>query len=952
MSQFVMSQPALLRCTCGAYDWLGAIAAHARNHREATAVRWSGGVLTFGRLGTAADAVAHHLQTMSRGAQTRVGVCMERSWKAVAALLGVLRGGCVYVPLDASHPKERLAAIGRDAELDIVLTDAATTTVIPRDVAASTLAIERVLDLPGVQPVTPASSCRCSDLAYVIYTSGTTGGSKGVLIERRSLAACLEACQTTFAFESRDTLPALASFAFDISLFEMLNPLVAGGAVRIASDAEILDPARLAAMLPDLTMLHAVPSLMRSLVGHIRHAPDARRAAGRLRAVFVGGDRVPADLLEAMREAFPAAALYVLYGPTESTIIDTCYRVPAHGPLENAAMLGTPLPGSIVKIVKTSDDDLALDEDAGELWIGGPGVARGYGGREELTGARFVEEGSCRYYRTGDLVRLRPDGNLVFLGRADRQIKIRGYRIEPGEVETVLRRHPGVLDAVVDSRPGAGGDPLLAAWIVPAASASSVEIWPSLGEYHVYDEFIYRGLTNDAARNACYLEALRAAAVGKVVVDVGTGGDAVLARLAVEAGARQVFAVELCERAWRTAAESVAQAGLSDRITVIQGDARHVALPEAPDVCVSEIFESIAGAEGASVILDAVRRKLKPTFTMVPAAVTTMIAAISLPESVKKTSRFDPVAAYYVERVFDAVGRRFDLRLCLRGASRDLLLSDVDVFEHLDLQAGKPAETRRLFQLQIVRAGRVDGFMLWLRIAMPGGDTLDTLDTPTAWFPAYVPAFAAGVRVEPGDVIAIECSQSVSADGVRPDYALRGVVRASSGAQQFDLDLSCDTRRFRQAPLYADLFDATGAPARLPHVDAIELRRFAGQHLPTYMIPARFTFVERLPLTRNGKVDRAALPEPSTSRPGALGEYVAPRTESERLLAAVWENVLDLRPVGIRDRFLDLGGHSVAAVRIVERVRKELKRELPLASLYQEETIERLVKHVEDGVRS
>nr|AKA59420.1 non-ribosomal peptide synthetase [uncultured bacterium AB_1383] len=394
--------------------------------------------------------------------------------------------------------------------------------------------------------------------------------------------------------------------------------------------------------------------------------------------------------------------------------------------------------------------------------------------------------------------------------------------------------------------------------------------------------------------------------------------------------------------------ERVEREGLSDRIRVIHGDARRVTLPEKADVCVSEIFESVAGAEGAAIILDAVRGQLAPGHRMVPAVAATLAGAVSLAESLRRAPRFDPVAAYYVQRVFEERGRPFDVRLCLKGATPEMLLTPAGVFEELDLQAGTQPAPRRVLTLRFERDGVADGFLLWLRLEMPGGRVLDTLETSTSWFPAYVPAFEGGARVREGDTAVVECEHRLSADGVHPDYALRGVLhRRDAAPLEFGCDLAYAPDAFRAGGFYRQLFAPDGAPARWPTADAAELRRHLSRTLPPYMVPARFTQVDRLPLTPNGKLDRAALPGPAEARPETTGEYVAPRTEAERRLAALWERVLGVRPVGVRDSFFELGGHSIAAVRVVEAVRRELGRTLPLASLYRDETVEQLAVHLE-----
>lgn len=942
------------RCTCGQYDWLAAVAAQMRHNSERVALRWSGGSMTYSRLEAYATTVARRLTATAlgraNGREVRVGMCLERSWRAVALLLGIFAARVVYVPLDPRHPPERLVTTIRDAELDMLVVDASASGLRCDEV--STLSADDLLADPSftidgrLWAKVPQHPCRCETLAYMIYTSGSTGTPKAVLVQHGNLAACLEACQTTFGFQSDDIFPALAPFSFDISLFEVLNPLMAGGSLWISAGTELLDAARLGEVLPELTMLHAVPSLMRTIVSRVRRTSKPHALGTRLRALFVGGDRVPPDLLDDMRDAFPGAVLYVLYGPTETTIIDTYYRVPAEGPIDHAAFLGTPLPGSIIRVVPSREYQ-GIPEGAGEIWIGGVGVTSGYWRHEALTRERFVTEHGTRYYRTGDLGYRRADGNLVFLGRADRQVKLRGYRVELGEVEAALRAHPAVLDAVVEPRTDATGEAFLAAWIVPVTS-HKLQFWPSLGEYPVYDEFIYRGLTNDATRNARYFEALRATAQGKVVVDLGTGADAVLARLAVQAGARRVYALEIAPSAARAAEERIAREGLTDRISVILGDARVASLPEAADVCVSEIFESIAGSEGGAEMLHALRTQLARGCAMIPVTAMTMIAAVKLPDELRRTPRFDPVAAYYAQRVFQAFGRPFDIRLCIKGASQELLLTGAGVVELIQLQAGEPPDPQRTIELVVQRDGILDGFLLWLRLETLPGQFLDTLEVATAWFPAFVPAFDGGVHIRAGDTLMITCRRQLSEDGLHPAYSLTGALqRVDGGRMPFELDIPYVSNAFRASHLYRELFEPEGSPAHWPVVEAPEVRRHVGRTLPSYMMPRWIMLLDHLPLTPNGKVDRAALPDPRMSRPATLGEYIPPRNDVERDLVDIWEHVLDLRPIGVRDSFFELGGQSLAAVRLVDSVRERLRRVLPLATLYRAKTIEQLVTHLQ-----
>ena len=530
----------------------------------------------------------------------------------------------------------------------------------------------------------PASD---ASLAYVIYTSGSTGRPKGVLVQHGSLANLLAATREAFGVGEGDVMPALASYAFDIWLFEALLPLTSGAAVRLVERERVLDVPALVEEIADATLVHAVPALMRQVVQAERETPRLAR----LRRAFVGGDRVAADLLAEMREALPGAETHVLYGPTEGTILASTHPVPADGIVEGHP-IGRPL-GNVRLYVC---DALGSPQPAGvpgELLIGGAGVARGYLGRAAT-----------------DRGALRPRSVLGGAGRA-----------------AVPHGGPGALaggrDAGVPGPPRrAGEDPRLphraggdrgrrcgatsaspTAWSWRARTSrgtggwwptsfpprgEDVELWPSIGEYFVYDELIYHGLTHDTGRNERYLRALRRHAPGKAVLDVGTGADAILARLAVEAGARHVYAVELLEKSYLAARERVRELGLEDRITVIHGDARTVELPEPAEVCVSEIVEAIAGGEGAAVILNQARRLLAPGAVMIPEWARTRVAAVTLPDELRHELGFSPTAAHYVKGIFEEVGYPFDLRLCIRNFPAEHVLSTAGTYEELDFGAG------------------------------------------------------------------------------------------------------------------------------------------------------------------------------------------------------------------------------------------------------------------------
>ncbi|HEX7242948.1 MAG TPA: amino acid adenylation domain-containing protein, partial [Longimicrobiaceae bacterium] len=441
-------------------------AAQAARTPDAVAVVFEGGSLTYAELDARASALAARLR-----AGTTVAVCVERGPQVVVGLLAAWKAGAVYLPLDPTYPAERLSFLLRDSGAETVLTESHL--VLP-EVAGEVV----LIDGPAGETSADSVAVSPDDLAYLIYTSGSTGTPKAVMVEHRQLAHTLRGALGVLGFGPGDVVSSLASVAFDISLLELVGPLLAGAAVRIVPRERLRDPEELVDSCADVTVLHAVPALMRQVV----EAARGGRMLPGLRLLLVGGDAVPPDLLEEMRGVFAGAETRVLYGPTEGTIICATYAVPREGAVEGHP-LGRPLPGVRLRVCGPRGEAAPVGVP-GEIWISGPGVTRGYLGRPDLTKEKFVDVDGERAYRTGDRALWRPDGTLEFLGRTDEQVKVRGFRIEPGEVEAVLREQPGVRETVVLAREDRPGEKRLVAYVVPGADA---EVVAATGEAQVAD---------------------------------------------------------------------------------------------------------------------------------------------------------------------------------------------------------------------------------------------------------------------------------------------------------------------------------------------------------------------------------------------------------------------------------------------------------------------------------
>ena len=445
------------------------------------AVEMDGTVLTYAELDRRANQLANYLRSLGVGPEVLVGICVDRTPDMVVALLGTLKAGGAYLPLDPALPGERLRFMLDDAEVSVVLTRDALRDELPEHSARVVC-----LDTDWESAVGPSSDNRPAvavsgeTQAYTIYTSGSTGRPKGVQVVHSAIVNLLHSMRETPGARAGDRLVAVSTLSFDIAGVDVYLPLVTGGRVVIADRETASDGAALSALLrrAGATMLQATPATFRLLLdAGWEGMPELR--------VFVTGEAAPRQLVD---DLIPRAAeVWNLYGPTETTVYSTMQRLaPGDGPV----LIGRPIANTEVYVLDRHCRPVPAGVP-GELYIGGAGLARGYLKRPELTAERFVPHpfarvggarADARLYRTGDLVRFTRDpgapGALEYLGRVDFQVKVRGFRIELGEIESVLLRHEAVKQAVVTVQEDRLGERRLVGYVVfhPAASATQSEL--------------------------------------------------------------------------------------------------------------------------------------------------------------------------------------------------------------------------------------------------------------------------------------------------------------------------------------------------------------------------------------------------------------------------------------------------------------------------------------------
>ncbi|MFP2960560.1 amino acid adenylation domain-containing protein [Myxococcus sp. 1LA] len=441
----------------------------------AIAVRHGEGSLSYAQLDARANALAWHLRSLGIGrSRAQVGVCLPRSADLVVAFLAILKAGGAYIPLDPEYPADRIAFMARDARLSAILTDASLASRLPSNLGECPILGLDALASALAHGDTHALPCDTGgdDLANIIYTSGSTGVPKGVGVSHRGV------CRTVvhadyFQVTPDDRVAQAATASFDASTFEIWGALLNGATLVILSKNEVVDPSDLAARLQEERI--SVLFLTTALFNHVaRHQPSAFRG---VRGLLFGGEAADASCVQRVLAHGAPAQLVHVYGPTENTIFSTGHQVTGIAPEAQSVPIGRPISNSTAYVLDARLQPVPTGV-AGELFVGGDGVAWGYWNQPGLTAERFVPHpfattAGARLYRTGDLVRRRDDGELEFIGRRDSQVKLRGFRIELGEIEAELGQHPDVREAVVLIREDLPGDKRLVAYAastVPAAS--------------------------------------------------------------------------------------------------------------------------------------------------------------------------------------------------------------------------------------------------------------------------------------------------------------------------------------------------------------------------------------------------------------------------------------------------------------------------------------------------
>ncbi|MFE9686821.1 amino acid adenylation domain-containing protein [Streptomyces sp. NPDC006285] len=876
---------------------------------------------------------------IGRGAY--VAVALPRTSDLVVTLLAVLSVGAAYVPLDPDQPTRRLTGVLADTSPDLLVTTRAAAGTLVTDGGPPLLVVDDDQtrgELTGRSSApAPEGTAHPAEPAYVIYTSGSTGRPKGVVVSHGALINFQHAMDRTVPFSAADRLLAVTTVSFDIAVVELLLPLVRGACVVLASRDDVRDPAALAELVRRhrVTVLQATPSLWQLLA-------DEQEQAGAGLRVLVGGEALPAPLAATLRRR--GQSVTNLYGPTETTVWSTAAVL---GERPGAPPIGEPVLNTQVYVLDEGLAPVAAGA-TGDLYIAGAGLANGYWKRPELTAERFV---ACPYgppgsrmYRTGDLARWGEDGLLEYVGRSDSQVKVRGFRVELGEIEHVLTEHPEVARAAVVVHRNETGETILVGYLVPRDSAGSAERNPADEEQvqlwrRIYDERYTSAssapLGDDFAiwldsetnrpipleemrrwRDAVCdrIRALRPARI----LDIGVGTGLLLASLAPDC--EQYWGTDLSPTVIDRLGEQLKREhpDLADRVVLRTQPADDVTgLPDGQfdTVVINSVVQHFPDAAYLLQVLRQAVDLLAPGGALVVGDVLSRRLLDHRPGL--QDLLLDP-------EFFLSLARRtpritgVDIRLKLGGYDNELSRYRYDVVLHT------APDVRDLAEVPALRWGAdVQGLSALAELLRQHGPRpLRITDIPNRRLGGRT-----GDAVDPEDLAALAGEHDLAvcptwappgADDrfevvllprTEADARLTGVYRTPTAPDHEPARYVGDTAARRAMDRQRLLTDA---------------QRHAEQTLPVHMRPV-LQVLEALPLTPNGKLDRSALPLPVLDRP-VIGR--APRTEQENALCWLVAEVLGVPAVDVEAGFLDLGGQSLAAARLVSRVRATLAAEI------------------------
>lgn len=940
---------------------------------DALAIVSAVGSVKYGELNARANQLAHYLVSKGVVPESCVGVAMDRSIEMWMAVLGIMKAGAAYLPLDPTYPEARIAHM---------LVDAAPTLVLNRDA----LSAARLDDFPTYDPNVARSA---TNSAYVIYTSGSTGVPKGVVVTHQGIASLSHDQVERLGVTPSSRILQFASLNFDASLWEAVMALSNGAALVLPQDDE-----RTGSLLGEL--------LVRQRVTHATLPPTILATVDRadipLETLIVAGEGCPPELVDRWSRG---RCFINAYGPTETTVCASM-SVPLFG-LQNPP-IGTAVSNTRLYVLDPALQPVPIGVN-GELYVAGESLARGYLGQAALTADRFVAnpfspEPGMRMYRTGDLVRWRIDGPLEFIGRVDTQVKLRGYRIELGEIEEALRQHDRVRDAMVVVH-GAGEQQQLLGYVIsrddaetaPEAQASHIGYWQQLydsthaapspelaSDFNILGwNSSYTGGPIAAAEMRLWVEETVArlhAFQPRNVLEIGCGTGLLLTRVAprcesyigIDLSASALAQLELLRKTRCDLDHVMLRQSSADQLSFVSDDAVDLVILNSvaqyfPDMTylLGVLAEAVRvtkpgghifiGDIRSLPLLDAFYLSVELFKSQDSMSLSGLQHHLAQARQNEKELIVDPALFAELARRWDDVGRadvslkagsydnelnRFRYDVTLRIGGKEAIAAPalwID-WDEQGLWRQRVQEFDGSIGVRSVRDARVAAAVEAARLLHNPdianvGQLRSAVGRPVGEDPDAVMRFAQRLGIP-------YAWQRFTAQGsydcvFRPQWTRH---EAAANALRFDYG------RYGNEPV------RRAADLELSHALPEALR----ETLPDFMVPSAIMVLSAWPLTPAGKIDRRALPVPQRADRVGAG-FVAPRSETARLLAGVWKSVLGLDLVGEEDDFFAIGGHSLMAAQLMSRVRDVFNVEIPIRIVFDTPKLGQLANAIDEARR-
>jgi amino acid adenylation domain-containing protein/non-ribosomal peptide synthase protein (TIGR01720 family) len=958
--------------------------------------------LTYKQLNERSNQLAHYLQRNGVQAGQLIPICIERSTWMIAAILGILKSGAAYVPVDPEYPEERIAFMLEDTGATLLLSTVKSTVKFEN---ADSL---RIIELDGQDAAAISAELSSSlnsqikpdGLAYVIYTSGSTGRPKGVLIEHRSVINLINAQSAYFNINSDERILQFSNYAFDASVEQVFLALLNGASLILFQEGLQYDIAAFEACLKEqkISHLHATPFFLENITPG--NYPDLKR-------VIAGGDVCRKELAAKWKNEVD---FYNEYGPTETTVTAIEYHDTENGLERSIVPIGKPLANVSVYILD-QNGVLCPQGIPGELYICGVQVARGYLNRPELTAERFIVNPfgkGDRLYKTGDLARWLPDGNMEYLGRIDDQVKIRGYRIELGEIESILNELEPVENSCVVVKHDAQAGSRLVSYYVPSLPLikkkeqelyhQQVASWKEIheNEYLLAEEiesadpeFDILGWNNSFTRQPIAAEQMREwldditgvimSQNPEEVLEIGCGTGLIYYQLAGKI--KKYKGTDFSRHSIDKIHQRINEGLRSYGPTELEVCAAHEISPEKGDqpdtIIINSVVQYFPGGDYLSTVIEKSISLLNGRGRIIIGDVRDNRTLKLFKSRLQLAKLQDEINADDFKWAVEQEVLREE-ELCF---SPDYFYSLQHLYPqitHIDIQWKQGNYINELSQYRFTAIIYVG---LKKDILRPRWQDWDYTEKKNLLFNLEEGRNIIAVKDAPNPRLwqEVQLLNALESKSVKTTRDLVEALSASDG-ESLEVQLLLDTATSKgyhyrlfldedpfkvnillekaQSDSFVECVYGTKVNGNMNLLTNIplfndislllqkELRTLLQQRLPDYMIPADFTALNHLPLNSNGKVDRKFLSRIDNHISTHNLNYQPPRNETEQALVRIWQELLNVEQVGIQDNFFEAGGHSLLGMRVISHIRRELNTELRIKDLFVHPTIAELAEHL------